>query len=650
MKVEEILEQLRGDAEKRRRFLKVDRTMVDEKKRTVDLAFSSETPVPKWYGIEILDHSPGCMRLDRAAGGIPLLYNHDRDALIGRMSDVRCDADKVGRASARFGNSTTADQMMRDVQDGILTDVSVGYQVHHMEEMDPKDMPPDLMEMAAREKSSVYRITDWEPFECSLVTVPADPTVGVGRSMDPSKEQEMTPASDDSKSTTIEVAPIRAKEEMKMDKTLEEIEKDAKERADNAAKEARDKAEERVAGIYDLAQRFATFVPKFITDKAFRDRMPLDEFQKLVLARVEGGKPIDTPIDTLGLTAKEKNRYSLSRVILAELGERVDASFERSISAELSKRLDVAPRGILVPFEVLGKRDLNLASDAAGGYLKGTDHLGGEFIDVLRNRMLAVQLGARTLTGLRGNVVIPKRTAGATSAWVADGSAAAEGANTFGQLSLSPKNVSAWVNVGRTLLIQGDPSVDGLVVDDLSKSIAGAVDKAVFHGAGTDEPTGIANTSSIGAFTGTSLDWAAILNAETDVAAANADAATCAYVTTPAVRALLKARVKASSTWSPVWEDAGVYYAGAQGALPNPAFGSGRVNGYRAEATNQITAGYMFFGDFSQVVIGSWGSGVDIVVDKYTNATTGIVRIVAFHSVDVGVRYAGAFSMASSIT
>ncbi len=644
MKVEEILDQLQKDEGKRRRFLKVDRAKVDNKGRTVDIAFSSETPVPQWYGIEILDHSPGCMRMDRASSGIPLLFNHDRNALLGRMSDVRCDPDKVGRAMARFGNSPTADEKMRDVQDGILTDVSVGYQVHHMEEMDPKAMSPDLMEMAAREKAPVYRITDWEPFECSLVTVPADPTVGVGRTLAPEKKDpEKAPPIDEIKPQPIQTI-TEVREMDPVTKTLEDHDKDVREQSERAAKAAKESAEQRVAGIYQLAKRFRQFVPDFIVEKAVSEGMPLDEFQRMVLSRVEGGKPIDTPVSELGLSNQEINRYSVSRAIMSQVPDSgVDASFEKACHQELVKRGLGSGKGILMPYDMMkkqtdphgtGQRDLSLASSGVGGYLQGTDHLGSEFIDVLRNRLLIRKLGCRVLSGLKGNVSIPKRTVGAVSYWVADGSAPTEGANTFGTLSLTPKNVGANVDYTRQLLLQSNPSIDALVNGDLAISLATAIDLAAFEGQGTNEPSGISITASIGAFPGTSLDFAALLNAQSDVATANALSENCAYVTTPAVAALLKARAEISSTYSPLWV----------GNLLE-----GTCAGFKAFSTNQLTAASMIFGDFSQLILAEWGT-LELLVDPYTQGKNGIIGVTAFQSVDVGVRYAGAFSRAVSIT
>ena len=503
----------------------LSRAQIKEETRTVELTFSSEEPVTRVWGIEILDHTPGAMRMDRANLGIPILFNHDRDAHLGVLEDCRCDEDKKARGVARFSRSALAEEKWRDVSDGILKDVSVGYAVHYLQEIQPKDLPPDLVKLAAQEKLPVYRITDWEPFEASLVTVPADPTVGVGRSADPDpaagdllegdnriqegdvgdgievKDAKPPPEGGDEKAEE-ELAPTptpaieeeRIMPEPKQEIDLSQYEQDMEKQRKRAGDDAREKERLRVQGINDIYEKFRSYVPEFIRRKAVDEGMPLEEYQDIVLKRIGDGSPIDTPVTDLGLSKQEIRRYSISRAILSQWKESgVDASFERACHLEIERRLGNASRGIFVPFDVMrqpadpkgtGRRDLSVGTAAAGGYLVGTDHLGSEFIDLLRNMMLIRQLGAKVLTGLRGSVVIPRRTAGATTYWVTEGTPPTEGANTFGQLSLSPKSVAANLDYTRNLLLQSNPSIDSLVNGDLAKGIALAVDLAAFHGTG----------------------------------------------------------------------------------------------------------------------------------------------------------------------
>ncbi len=648
-----------GDREKQFREVSIQRGAVKAEDRTVDLAFSSEEPVIRWFGIEILSHDSGAMRMDRMNSGGALLMDHDPSDMIGVVEGCRCDPDKMGRATVRFSRSTRAEEIFQDVQDGIRKNVSVGYAVHHAEEMDPKQMPAGLMEMAAREKLPVYRVTDWEPLEISVVAVPADPSVGIGRSAEVVAEKppgEIQPTTESREEAplgaSVILSPQREDGQMEPNsgKTMEEIEKDMDGQRKKAGDAARDQERLRVQGINDIYEKFRQFIPEFVRRKAVDEGMPLQDFQANALKRMEDPKPIEGPITEIGLSPREVKRYSITRAILSQVHDEkgVDCSFEKACHTELVKKLGTVGRGgVFVPYEVFRdqhadrrgtgavQRDLSLGSDAAGAYLKGTDHLGSEFVDVLRNALVLRRAGARVLTGLRGNVQIPKRTAGATSYWVAEGIAPTEGANTFGQLALSPKNVAAFVDYTRNLLLQSNPSVDGLVNGDLALSLATAIDLAGFHGAAGSEPQGIVGTENVGSTTATTVSLAKMLDFQTDVAGANALAGSCAYITTPAVAAILAAVPKFTYSSVPLWN----------GNLLEAQ----DVCGFRGFATNQITAGYMIFGDFSQVVIGEWGV-LELLVNPYILSSAGIIRVTAFQSVDVGLRYPGAFSVATSVT
>jgi HK97 family phage major capsid protein/HK97 family phage prohead protease len=157
---------------------------IDRKARTVELSFSSETPVERSWGTEILDHGKKSVRLGRLRTGGPLLVDHDARDIVGVIESVRVDADLTGRAVVRFGKSARAEEVFQDVQDGIRSNVSVAYIIYDAVEEKTKDSSLPTL-----------RITDWEPYEISLVSVPADTAVGVGRDLRASsftdKEQHM---------------------------------------------------------------------------------------------------------------------------------------------------------------------------------------------------------------------------------------------------------------------------------------------------------------------------------------------------------------------------------------------------------------------------------------------------------------------------
>ena len=151
---------------------------VEGEERTVELSFSSEEPYYRWFGPEILDHSDGCVDLNRLQANGCLLFNHDRDRVLGRVVECRIDGDK-GRAKVRFDKDADSETIYQKVLCGTLTGVSVGYRVTNWEEVEDAKKSID-----GRFTGPCSIAKRWEPFEISIVSVPADPTVGVGRSLE----------------------------------------------------------------------------------------------------------------------------------------------------------------------------------------------------------------------------------------------------------------------------------------------------------------------------------------------------------------------------------------------------------------------------------------------------------------------------------
>ncbi len=152
---------------------------VDTDSRTVELSFSSETPYGRWFGDEILCHDEECINLERFNNGLgTVLFNHDRDAVVGHIENVWIE-DNRGKALVRFDEDEQSETIFQKVQSGTLQGVSVGYSIKRYEVLDEKD---SVSSNGRFKGPDTYVITDWEPLEISIVSVPADPTVGVGRS------------------------------------------------------------------------------------------------------------------------------------------------------------------------------------------------------------------------------------------------------------------------------------------------------------------------------------------------------------------------------------------------------------------------------------------------------------------------------------
>jgi len=597
------------------RAFTVDRAAINEESRTVELAFSSETPYERWWGIEVLDNTPTAVRLGRLTSGGPLLMDHDTRDQVGVIESVRIDADRVGRAVVRFGKGARAQEVWQDVQDGIRRNVSVGYAIHKAQLVETSDTGLDT-----------YRVTDWEPLEISLVSVPADATVGIGRSAADGgdnpiqilKEQRM------SNDTTTPAAPV---------------DHAAIERA--AAERANQDATKRAADIIAIGEMFAKQGGEKRAAEALRAGKTVEQFRHEMLQHM-ATQPV--PTADVGLSEKEARSFSFIRAVnaLANPGDRKAqeaAAFERECSDAVASKQGRAAQGFFVPAEVQ-RRDLNVTTATAGGNTVATNLLASSFIELLRNKLAVAGMGAQMLTGLSGNIAIPRATGGATAYWVAESGAPTESQAAFDQVTMTPKTVGAYSDISRKLLLQSSIDVEGFVRNDLATVLALAIDLAAINGTGaSNQPRGILATSGIGdvagGTNGLAPTWAHIVELESDIAIANADVGTMGYLTNAKVRGKLKTTSKVSGQNGFIWED-------------------GMLNGYKASVSNQVPSNLtkgtssgvcsaIIFGNWSDLIIGQWGT-LDLMVDPYSGSTSGTVRVVALQDVDIAVRNAVSFS------
>ncbi|MBU1948151.1 MAG: hypothetical protein KJ927_05525, partial [Candidatus Eisenbacteria bacterium] len=158
------------------RTAEIDRDSIDIENRTVELVFSTETPVDRWWGIEILDHNPKSVRMERMKKGCAVLVNHMVTEHVGVVDRASIDADKKGRARARFGNSVKAKEAFDDVVNDVRKFWSIYYRLHDA-----------ILERKGKDGAlGTYRVIDWEPYELSLASIPADINAETGREADKS--------------------------------------------------------------------------------------------------------------------------------------------------------------------------------------------------------------------------------------------------------------------------------------------------------------------------------------------------------------------------------------------------------------------------------------------------------------------------------
>ncbi len=603
---------------------------VVEDARTVELSFSSEISVDRFFGSEILDHSSGSVVLDWInSGRAPLLADHDPAMQIGVVEKAEIGKDRVGRAVVRFGKSAQAESYFQDVKDGIRGNISVGYRIHQM-----------LIEESANGVET-YRASKWEPLEISLVSIPADQSVGVGRS-DKSGTWKIEILNSESKQMeTRKMEPNANNQAASANNQPATITVDADEIRATFVKENQNRTNEIIA----LAKRHN------LTDKGMEfvaTGKSVDEFRSFVLEALGAAKPVETANDmTIGLNDKEARQYSFLRAIRAmampdqkhiveaaafEL-EVCDAVGQKFKGRKFSGNLQV-PTEVLFAQRNMQQRDLNVASGPAGGYSVGTNLQASSFIELLRNRLLVKKLGARVLTGLEGNLSIPKQTGGATAYVVTEGGDVTESQQSIGQVALTPKTVGAYTEFTRRMLLQSSMDVENFVRDDLAKTIATKVDSLSLKGTGTGgEPTGILNTNGIGTvgIASNTFTFGKVVDLESEVAIDNADLGSLAYMACAADRGRMKQTEKAAGTAQFIWSN-----------MPGQP-GVGEVNGYPAYATNQLAEDEMVFGNWEDLIIGEWGV-LDMLVNPYAKDTSGGVRVTALQDFDCAVRHAESFA------
>lgn len=607
---------------------------IDTEKRAVEVAVSSEYPFKRWFGMEILDHSPESVDLTRLQNGAPLLDQHNDWRQIGVVEDAWLDGDRKLRARVRFSRSAEAEVVWQDVVDSIRRHISTRYLIHEM-----------VLE-SERDGVDTYRVTRWEPFEVSSVSIPVDPTVGVGRSLEAPqhtitvKETRMTTAA---KTSGADDKTKATNEPQQRSVTP------AEPRDDILAQER-----QRVADINAMGERFNQ---RSLASDAIQKGYGVDQVRAMLLERMNpepapsGGsaKGSDLPdfsqqkrgitSQSLGVSEKEAQRYSLMRALNASVtGDWEKAGFERELSIAVADELGKEARGFYVPHDMLGRamshhpmlgRGMSVGASGKGGELVDTDLRVDQFIDVLRNRTVIARLGARMLSGLQGDVDIPKKVGKGNFFWLGENEDVSNSDFDLTTLNLSPKTIAGAIPVTRKLRKQASMSAEALIIADLMDGIAVSIDYAMIHGTGTgNQPLGLLNQTGLGAveYPKAGVDFASMVAMETEVSTHNADIGSLAYLTSMAQRGAAKTTQVFDGTGERIWTK------------------DNEVNGYSAVATNQMTGDDWLFGDFSQILLGMWGV-LDLKPDPYAQAASDGLVVRVFQDVDANLRRPESFAV-----
>ena len=585
-----------------RRVASFDASAIGEESRSLEFSFSSEAPVARWFGDEVLSHDSESVDLTRLNDGAPLLWNHNPDQVLGVVERGWIDGEKRrGMVAVRFSRSAFAEEKLADIRDGILRNVSVGYSINDADQ--------------TRDGSIVA--TSWQPHEVSVVSVPADVSVGIGRQLDtttaaPAADQTQPPI--ESMEPTIDIEAVKA-----------QAAADERSRVSSITGLCRTHAADDLA--QGLIERGAT------ESEAMKEVLAAIGKRASQPAAPKAAQPIASGGSAdIGLSDKEARSYSFLRAIRAQAfpndrSAYEAAGFEREVSAAVEQQMGVSARGYLISNEVL-QRDLTVGTASAAGDLVFTDARPGSFIELLRNRLALNTLGVTMLSGLNGPVAIPAQSGAGTAYWVAEKGALTESNPTVNQVNMTPKTLGAYTEFSRRLLLQSSIDVETMVRNELATVIALEIDRAALYGLGnTNQPQGLKLITGINTkdFNAAAPTYAELVEMETLIAADNADIGAISYVTNSTIYGGFKTTEKASSTAQFVLEPGGT------------------VNGYNVVRSNQVASGDVFLGVWNQMIMGMWGA-LDLQVNPYALDTSGGVRVTALQDVDVAVRHPEAFT------
>ncbi len=581
----------------------------------IPCVISTETPVERNYGekfLEVLDHSSKSVDLSRAP--LPLLESHHGDKLnIGVIEGLRI-IDRKLRGKLRLGNTSRAKEIKEDIRAGIIRSMSVGYFI--------RDTIEEFNEALG---VLTVRVIDWQPFEASLVAIPADPNAGLNRNLKIMNKETIS-NTDTSTLSRSERKKIR-------DEVLEE------ERV-------------RTRNIRQISERFNCVE---LGEHAITNNTPIDVFRQQVIDRLPGGKYADPASakpatflnmgglwddrqDHYGIPENELEGYSLFRACDAFLDKDwSEAGLEKEVHNHLVSVMGKrSPQGILVPNAYFAKATRTVgkvAPNTEGAALVGTQHLSSDFVDILRNKSVVMDLGARMIqTGSPGgDISIPRQDGSVTVTWIAEDGTQTDSDATFDAITMAPKTASASCAVTRRMLKQGLPDVENLITSDIVNGLGIELDLQALQGDGTgNTPVGVLNIAGVNSLTPASTTYVDMVNMLGELGTDNTDQGALAFVTTPSIRTTLMTTEEFSNSGRAVWTH----------QVGNTT--EGRIAGFRAFATNNMPAATTLFGNWDDLIIAMWGV-IDVLPDPYTTANKGGLHLRAFWDVDINVRHPESF-------
>jgi HK97 family phage major capsid protein len=601
------------------RSLSIETREINEEKQTLIFSFSSEEPYERWWGTEVLSHDPGACKLARLNNRANFLWNHDRDVVLGVLLRAWTE-NRRNYCEVRWSKEECAQKYWREILDGILSNVSCAYTIDEAVERDDNIV-----------------VTSWTPYEVSLVSVPADQTVGIGRSdEDPSAYKSIVIGG------TTETRESKMEPEKSVDPKLLETERAV------GAKAERD----RQSAIRALTKKHGV---ESLGDELIDGGKSVEEARQAVLEKLGSRQqqPLSQPLASpLGLSEKEQKNYSLGRALAFLTGDcsREAAGFELEVSDAIAGQTKRNPKGLFFPALDLkvGKRDgYNVGNPSQGGNTVQTIIDETLFQYELLNDTLADKLGVTFMGSLTDNLSFIREEATPEIYWVGENEPADDSDGDFDLVNAEPHDAAGSVVVTRRMLQQSTMNslpggIEGYLRQRLREKCSLAIDTAIFNGSGSRfQPLGLLNMTDVPSIAiganGGALTRNHVVGMMTGLMSRNAVNGSVRMSANTLLAGQMMLSEISTGSGRYLWE-----------AMPGQEAYMGMVNGnIPAVMTNQLPGnlskgsgsnlGVTIMGNFGRMMLMQWGT-IDLEVNRYGRVwKQGGAEVRIIQSVDVQV-------------
>jgi HK97 family phage major capsid protein len=594
------------------RDMTVNPDTIDKEACTAEFSVSSEFPVLRWFGYEILDHNATSIRMGRITDGAAHRDGHYGDQ-IGVIEKSWLDA--VTRklwVKVRFSKNTQrAIEIWGDIVDGIRKNVSIAYDIF------------DLVLERETDNEAYYRVMDWEPIHTCHTPDGADPTVGNRRSKE-DPEPVILPINLEVENGDYESAieglnrdnkthiTIKHKRSSTMDEK-EKRELAEKEAREKAAREAREKelreggekaAQDNAASIVKIANDLQDNVRNInLTEKAqeyISGGRHYKEFYDYVTTEMKKPEAVRTAAGHIDVSEKEVNSYSLRSAILAMANpsDFAKLGIEREMHNEIAKRTGRDPgAGLIVPTDVFrfkrsntGMRAQTAGSDAGGGFTIFEQPTQQSFVEYLHNKLAFIGAGVTVMDNMVGDFPLVRETTEHSFTFKPERTAPDPSDVVFSKETYGPKLGGALTTLSRQLLLQNVFVGEAWARRKILGATMRGMDLAIPYGAGGDEPIGLKNMTGPHGISGVGFTRDTAIDMIQSIIAVNAELGTFNFVMNPLTKGTLMKKPISANYPSFLIDDRTNLLVSA------PTFQS-----------NQVAEGDVFYGGWSNILMLLWG-------------------------------------------